>query len=629
MTKMDNSTNKPMSVKLRALRFVVFRLACVIFSHINSAYSPKDASHCTRHRYAHWLIALLMIPLLTSQSLLAAELTAWVDRSKIGLDETFTLIIKSTSMSIFDSPDLKPLEQDFEVLGTSRNSQHSIVNGKTESSLEWHVSLAAMREGALVIPPIEVDGDQTDAIIIQVSKSSFAEKSGGFDPVFIQSEIDNDEVYVQGQLILTVRIYYGVALSKGAQLSDLEVPNAVVKQLNEASYETRVRNMNYNVHEVKYAIFPQRSGSLEIPSQTFSALMASSRRSGSLFDNFGSPSRGRPIRAASETHAITVKPQSDEFTGSDWLPAENIELLETWSKELSELKAGEPITRSLIIASKGLQGSQLPPLDVAELQGAQQYPDQPETADELNSTGVIGTRIESQAIIPANGGQLRFPEVRLPWWNTRTNRQEVAVIPEQVLQVEGPLAAPTVPAPQSVQATNPTVTTPSNNQEKENADVTDTNIDTPAKGSVDSFWQYATILTLILWAATVLYFVLLRKQTLSTDSIVSKEPLTKVARASLSEACKENNPARIKYALIQWARSVTGKKQLSSLSAVASALPNDDLRRELAKLDAALYQSNSSSFDGRAIDKAVTELTEARKSRRSFLGPELEPLYRA
>ncbi len=530
-------------------------------------------------------------------------------------------------MSIFDSPDLEPLEQDFEVLGTSRNSQHSIVNGKTESSLEWHVSLAAKREGALVIPPIEVDGDKTDAIIIQVSKSSFAEKSGGFEPVFIQSEVDTDDVYVQGQLILTVRIYYGVALSRGAQLSDLDIPNAVVKQLNEASYETRVRNMNYNVHEVKYAIFPQRSGSLEIPSQTFSALMASGRRSGSLFDNFGSPSRGRPIRASSEAHTITVKPQAAEFTGSDWLPAENIELLETWSKELSELKAGEPITRSLIIESKGLQGSQLPPLDVADLQGAQQYPDQPETADELNSMGVVGTRIESQAIIPANGGQLRLPEVRLPWWNTRTDRQEVAVIPAQVLQVDGPLAAPAETA-QSVQAASPADLTPLG-QDNDDTNIVDTNLDASAPGGVNPFWQYATILTLILWAATVLYFVLSRKQTLTTDVIVSKQPLVKVARASLTEACNENNPARIKHALIQWARVVTGKKHLSSLSAVASALPNDALKRELKALDQALYKSNSSSFDGSAIDKAVTELAAARKSRRSFSGPELEPLYRA
>lgn len=564
---------------------------------------------------------------MSSQALSAAELTARVDRSKIGLDETFTLVIKSTSMSIFDSPDLEPLEQDFEVLGTSRNSQHSIVNGKTESSLEWHVSLAAKREGALVIPPIEVDGDKTDAIIVQVSKSSFAEKSGGFEPVFIQSEVDSEEVYVQGQLILTVRIYYGVALSRGAQLSDLEIPNAVVKQLNEASYETRVRNMNYNVHEVKYAIFPQRSGSLEIPSQTFSALMASGRRSGSLFDNFGSPSRGRPIRAASETHSIKVKPQAAEFTGSDWLPAENIELLETWSKELSELKAGEPITRSLIVESKGLQGSQLPPLNVSDLKGAQQYPDQPETADELNSTGVIGTRIESQAIIPANGGQLRLPEVRLPWWNTRTNRQEVAVIPEQVLQVDGPLAAPAEPAQEARAGSAALASSPEQNNGSVGTD--DTIQLAPESGGVNSFWQYATLLTLVLWGATVLYFVLSRKQALTTDKIVSKEPQAKAARTTLSEACKENNPARMKHALIQWARAVTGKKHLSSLSAVASALPNDELKRELKALDEALYQSNSSSFDGSAIDKAVTELTEQNKSKRSFRGPELEPLYRA
>ncbi len=622
MTKMASYIEHGVKAILSAYCFAACGLTRTTYSFPNYARIPERGSHGSGRQ---WSAGLFIAFLLSSQQLSAAELTARVDRSKIGLDETFTLIIKSTSLSIFDSPDLSPLEQDFEVLGTSRNSQHSIVNGKTESSLEWHISLAAKREGALVIPPIEVDGDKTDAIVIEVSKSSFAEKSGGFEPVFIQSEVDSSEVYVQGQLLLTVRIYYGVALSRGAQLSDLEIPNAVVKQINEASYETRVRNMNYNVHEVKYAIFPQRSGQLEIPSQTFSALMASGRRSGSLFDNFGAPSRGRPIRASSETHTIDVKPQAPEFTGNDWLPAENVQILETWSKELTELKAGEPITRSLIVESKGLQGSQLPPLDIAELQGAQQYPDQPETADELSALGVVGTRIESQAIIPGNGGQLRLPEVRLPWWNTRTNRQEVAIIPEQVLHVDGPPAQASDPA-QSAQIPD-AASTPVNPQA--NADSTANDITLAEHvGGGNTFWQYATLVTFLLWVATVLYFLFFRKHPHAAAAEVAEAPSVKETRAALSEACKENNPVRIKQALIQWARAVTGKQHLGSLSAVSAALANDELRKEIKALDSALYQSGSASFDASAIDKAASEITRARKSRRSFSGPELQPLYK-
>ena len=458
---------------------------------------------------------------------------------------------------------------------------------------------------------------------MQVSKSAFAEKSGGFEPVFIQSEVDADEVYVQGQLLLTVRIYYGVALSRGAQLSDLEIPNAVVKQLNESSYETRVRNMNYNVHEVKYAIFPQRSGTLEIPSQTFNALMASGRRSGSLFDNLGS-ARGRPVRASSETHTIDVKPKAAAFTGPDWLPAENIEIIESWSKELDSLTAGEPITRSLIVEARGLQGSQVPPLNIADLANAQQYPDQPETADELGSQGVIGTRIESEAIIPSSGGELKLPEVRLPWWNTRTDRQEVAIIPAQILTVSGPIAPKVEP---QAPAIDPATVT--ENRTETEASLQSDSSPQAATYGVSRLWLYATWLCLILWVATVAYFMLTGRRGKTTAPNQLSQVPSRKRLEQLQTACKRNDVSAIKTGLIEWTRDFTGKTNISSLSAAATALQHDALTAEIQALDRALYQSESNFSGGSKILDAIDEILKRQDKRRSFSGPSLQPLYRA
>ena len=153
-------------------------------------------------------------------------------------------------------------------------------------------------------------------------------------------------------------IQHNARFDRAAPGVHIEIENAVVKQINEAAYETKIKNMSYQVHEVKYAIFPQRSGTLEIPKQTFSALLANRRRSGSVFDNFGSVRRGRPISAESKTHSVEVLPKAPAYTGKHWLPAGKISLIESWSKDLGELKAGEPVTRSVIVEAIGLQGSQ-------------------------------------------------------------------------------------------------------------------------------------------------------------------------------------------------------------------------------------------------------------------------------
>ncbi|MFK8021764.1 MAG: BatD family protein [Pseudomonadales bacterium] len=570
-----------------------------------------------------------MLFLLSAISANAQDLSARLDRNKVSLDDTFTLIIRSTAMSIFDSPDLSPLEKDFEVLGTNRSSQHSIINGKTQSSLEWHISLAAKREGALVIPPIEIDGNQTPALVVDVSKSTFAKNNAGFEPVFIESEIDTSKVYVQAQTIMTVRIFYAVALERGAQLSELTIENAVVKQLNEAAYETKIKNMNYNVHEVKYAIFPQRSGTLEVPAQTFSALLATRRRSGSLFDNFGGArGNGRPIRATSETHTIEVLPQDARFTGEHWIPAEKISIIENWSKDIDELKAGEPITRSLIVESIGLQGSQVPPLNLKPIEHAQQYPDQPETADEDTALGVIGTRIESLAIIPAGGGELVLPEVKIDWWNTRTNRQETATVPAKTLRVAGtPLAKPEPVQP--LAPTNNSSAQPSSSSSS--SDPLSSNTAPGAEGNQghSSFWRTTTWLALALWLGTLAYFAWLRPSRPNVGETIIEPRSKKDALRELEKASQTGNALSIKKSLIEWGREHTGRKNLSALSTIAAHFKDETISRELDALDAALYKNQGEQFSGEPLMAAIRQALASQDEKVVSRGNDLEPLYRA
>ena len=646
MIKMANSTNSVLSALLAAHYCVALRLSVVIFLCIKSAFSPKSASFRTRQKDAQptvfalntlaiwkWtkgkkIIALVLF-LLSATSANAQDLSARLDRNKVSLDDTFTLIIRSTAMSIFDSPDLSPLEKDFEVLGTNRSSQHSIINGKTQSSLEWHISLAAKREGALVIPPIEVDGNQTPALVVDVSKSTFAKNNAGFEPVFIESEIDTSEIYVQAQAIMTVRIFYAVALERGAQLSELTVENAVVKQLNEAAYETKIKNMNYNVHEVKYAIFPQRSGTLEIPAQTFSALLATRRRSGSLFDNFGGArGNGRPIRATSDTHTIEVLPQDARFTGEHWIPAEKISIIENWSKDIDQLKAGEPITRSLIVESVGLQGSQVPPLNLKPIENAQQYPDQPETADEDTALGVIGTRIESMAIIPAGGGKLVLPEVKIDWWNTRTNSQESATIPAQTLRVAGtPLAKPEPNQPLAP-ANNGAVNTaqPSSSSDPLSSDPVQSE---EASDGAANFWRTTTWLALALWLGTLAYVAWARATRPSVSETIIKPRSKKDALRELEKASQSGDALTIKKSIIEWGREHTGRKNLSALSAIAAHFKDEKISRELEALDAALYKNQGKQFSGEPLMAAIRQALAGQDKKVVSRGSDLEPLYRA
>lgn len=565
------------------------------------------------------LVAVLLLTALTAQNTIATSVKAFVNRDKISIVDSFSLTIRSSEGSAFDNPDFTVLEEDFEILSTRRSSQHSIVNGRAESSLDWHLDLAPKRAGDLVIPPIEVNGEFTEPLVVSVSDAPPPDQRAGNDPVFLESEVDQQQVYVQAQLILTVRIYYAVAIARGAELEDLEIPDALVSKLNEASYETTIKNLRYNVHEVKYAIFPQRSGELRVPPQTFSARLSGQRG----FSVFGA-TRGKTVRARSQEHTVKVKPKAAAYTGRHWLPASNLSLVESWSKDPQQLHVGEPITRTLTVTTQGLQAAQIPPLDMQNIANAQQYPDQPKNSDEPSINGITGTRIESVAVIASTGDSLQMPEVRLPWWNTETNRQEEAVIPAKRLPLLGGMPAQTAPAqPPATDAIDPA------NSVARLQETTGK----PA-AATPPFWIYGAITLACAWALTLLYVYYLHRRIRRYSSDRNKTVVSGEAKAfaRVEAACDKHHAAALRAALIDWARAAFHSETISALSDIARRSTDVGTQALLVELDRTLYHpdANGSGFDFSALKTAMQQWRKQRtKQRRTKPSePGLAPLYR-
>ncbi|HBM84533.1 MAG TPA: protein BatD, partial [Halieaceae bacterium] len=71
-------------------------------------------------------------------------------------------------------------------------------------------------------------------------------------------------------------------------VSELQLDNAYVQPLEQNSFQRTQDGRPWLVHEVRYAIFPEQSGTLTIPPQVFTGRESSGRRS--VFD-FGSGGR--------------------------------------------------------------------------------------------------------------------------------------------------------------------------------------------------------------------------------------------------------------------------------------------------------------------------------------------------
>ena len=520
-------------------------------------------------------IALVLLgALFFCQGVLAA-VNAELDRSRIAMGDTVRLTITATDGEDVAETDLQPLQDNFEILQRSSSSNISFVNGRRSSTKQLVVDLSPLKEGALDIPALDVDGVKTQPLRVAVTPPPDINTGG--QPVLFEALIDREQVYVQGQLILTLRLSLAINLESGS-IPELELDNAFVRQLERNSFLRTIEGRPWRIHEVRYAVFPEQSGELVIPAQVFSGRISEGRRG--LFDL----NRGRLLRRNSEPLTVQVLPKPAEFATGTWLPATNLSIEEDWSVPPEQLRAGESATRTIRIVGEGLQGAQLPPVFFAPQDGLKYYPDQPQISEQEVSSGLQGVRLETAALVPTRAGQWTIPEMRIPWWDTQAKALRYAVLPARGINV----TAASTPAPGAItdtMAVNP-------------AGVAGQSV--VAQNSLP--WQIASIVAALGWLVTgVMYW---RRRESDSKSTPVAKPVNNNEREAfrkLLKACQLNNALATREALLNWAASREDGAVRPTLGSLASALGDGQLSRELETLEAGLYSTRSHAWRGEAL----------------------------
>jgi len=176
-----------------------------------------------RKRWIKAVSGLMMVALMTLGTA-EASVIASVDRSDIELNESFTLKI-TVDTAIDTEPDASALDADFYVGTRSQLSNTTIVNGQISRSRTWTYVLMAKREGNLEIPPVIIGAERSEAVPINVSAPSNA--LPGEADIFVTTEVDHTDSFVQAQLIYTVKVYRSVA-TRQPRLSEPDISGVEV-----------------------------------------------------------------------------------------------------------------------------------------------------------------------------------------------------------------------------------------------------------------------------------------------------------------------------------------------------------------------------------------------------------------
>lgn len=521
----------------------------------------------------------------------ATGLQAWVDRTQLALGESLLLTLESDDGVQFVAPDLSALDDAFVVADRQQLNALVSVDGQPRNVTRWHVQLQPRRAGQLVVPALRLGERESAPILLQVQAND--DRAASLAPVFIDASVDHEELYVQAQLVLTLRIYHSVSLYQDSSLSPLQMADAIVERLGDVrTYEKVINGVRHGVIEVRYAIYPQVSGSLTLPSQLFTAITASAPDD---YSPFG-PRSGEVTEVKSPSIPIQVKPVPPSYpSDTPWLPARRLTLVEAWNPEPDAAQVGDSLTRSLMLQAEGLTSAQLPELEIPSVAGLRRYPDQPTLTDQVTADGVTGTREQRVALVPTRAGNAALPAIEVVWWNTETDSLERASLPSRLLSLHAnpELEQPPVEAPAPAASSEP----------------------------VQSVWPWQ-LASGVLAGTSLLGFGLwwrARRQP-AVQRPAANGPSERSLMDDIRRACQTNDPHATRQALDAWARN-----QPETLADMAARfVPLSDA---LDGLNGALYSETGHRWQGEALWQAIQALPPASEPASEQASSPLPPLY--
>ncbi len=548
-----------------------------------------------------------------------ATLSSTVNRNQVSTNETLTLTVSIDEQVNTSSLDLSELERDFEVLGTSPQSRSSIniVNGRSvqEATTVWTITLVAKRDGRLTIPAFSIGTAKSQAITINVSNAKNSSSSNL--PLDVKVSSNRSTVYPNQQFIVTVE------LSAQRDVRDLGGPQLIVadadvEPLDQQNFQRVDNGIARQIVVLKYAVFAKKTGKLTIPILTYTGLKNARR---GVFGNTGDQVIARSDQIELE---VIDAPRSSNKT---WFSADDLSIESKWSADITDLKVGQPVTRTITIVAQGQHASAIPPISgLTSIDGLKSYKDQPQLETGKTSEGFVATRVESEAIVASKAGEFTLPALSIQWWSNDSESWQTETLEAETLKVTGS-AAP-INDTQS-QSALPELSDPS---------IVNSDLQQSPTGQPNSalLWQ---ILCGALGLIVLFQFFLLRKQNKGLTQNSTEKPSStseKSAWTKLERTIKNKDQANvIREAILSWANCLGPSSEPVTLSKLSAVIDSKPLSDALSALDRQLYQAQGEALSDQLLDDLRSELSSFRsRSKRALSNGEnssqiddLKPLY--
>ncbi len=588
----------------------------------------------------------LALALSFSFQALAQTLTATVNRNLVPEGEAFILTLtldEAQNNSL--SPDLKPLENDFSVYSVSNSSQINIINGVRSDTKQWNIGLIANKTGEVSIPAIKLGNLSSKPIVMKIISAEQAAQnaaasgntsaSQSAQPRYsMKAEVNTPHPYVQQQVDYTVTILDTGGLQGDAPyFKDNGSNDWIIKTAAAPTVDSKTIN-GKTIREIKfhYALFPQKSGKLKLPQAYFRGFYLTQDRVAydPFEDLFGNSLAGsgfgfadmfatqNPVNLATKPIEIEVKPIPESNQGSWWLPAESVELYSEWEPQNPKFMVGEAVSRTIYLKATGVVENQLPEIKFPSINGIKQYPEKPISESRLNNDKIVSIQKAVDVYIPNTEGNITLPEIRVPWFNVKTNLMEVASLPATTIKVAA--GKNSVAEELSSGAPNGADSATVNN----NTDSTP-NAPLAASSAPSQSNNYQTyfMIAVAFFLGIVFSYLLLKSRLSPKDDRKSE---IKDFRAYIIKKAQEKDLRGLRDGLFEWCEQAHPEQKVLNLREVIKFNPDKDFEQAINSLMKGLYADNAQDWDSESFIAAFEKVYKRSKGAQKLKKP-LPELY--
>lgn len=538
------------------------------------------------------MILICWFGILGSMSVWANGIAVDLDAAHIELGKQVRLTLTFDPKTAQGTPDFSALQADFIILATEQSMSYTVINGQARSVAQWGLILQPKHTGLITIPSLHIGALSSIPVQLNVSQGALpaspsSPPSPGKQVSQIDSDRQHDEIDSNKAMSLQVtvdqknpylhqEVLYKVRLVTRNPLVDVryqppQVENAILFPLGAGQeYQSNRDGVAYHVAEQLYAVFPQKSGLLQITPPNLQALS---------YDVVP-----KPVSLHGDVVALQVQPLPKHTIRRQWLPSKLVRLHETYDQTETRFAQGATLVRTIELQAQGLVAQLLPEITLQDSPDIRVYPGQVERDNRIQQEELWGRAQIKVTYVFAKSGKVVLPAIRVPWFNIKTKTMELAELPEKIYEITAP---PPVVKSKLFRAKAAPV----------KASGKDVTSGAPA-------WKIKPSMILaggVMIGLSGLLIALVRWQVRRS----------KVYR-DLRRACQSNDVERTKAALVAWGNQHWPDKHIHHFTEILSLVQdNEALRTALQGFTEVLYHPHSQTvWKGAVLWRAILKLKQ-------------------